>query len=297
MSNSEQAPPPAAPTATDTPGSETSPSGSEPREDASTAPGPPTPPPSEAAPPGGWQRSETAAPQPAAPMPAAPQPATPQPMPSAFDAPSPGAFDAPLPEASPFDAPPAAGESPASAWSAPEAFASSPGDTPDDGRADLLPGLDDITSSVGPLEMQPPEPIGLTSGAMPAVEEEDAELAGFGLRLLAYLLDAVLFGGLALATFLVTQDHLIAGAVNLAGVLVITVCWALAGTSPGKRALGLVIVDAEGESRLGFACALKRAFGYLLSALPLGAGFVMVALGQDKRGLHDKIAGTWVYRT
>ncbi|MEM1179783.1 MAG: RDD family protein, partial [Acidobacteriota bacterium] len=252
-----------------------------------------------------------------APAPVAPAfDAAPAPAPAVqAQPPAPVAFDAPPAFDTPANAP--GDEPPVQSWSTPETFAPESLDVPapapapmpafeiptegDPQRstsADLLPSLDDITASVGPLEMRPPEPIsGLATGAVPVAEDDEAELAGFGLRALAYLLDAVLFGGLAFAAFLVTENQLIAGGVNLLGALIIVVCWAVAGTSPGKRALGLMIVDSEGENRLGFGKAAIRAVGYLVSAIPLGAGFLMAAVTKDKRALHDKIAGTWVYRT
>ncbi|MEM8997608.1 MAG: RDD family protein, partial [Acidobacteriota bacterium] len=229
---------------------------------------------------------------------------------------SPVAFGAPPAFETPANAP--GDEPPVQSWSTPETFAAesfdapplepaaapafeAPRETGDAQRstsADLLPTLDDITASVGPMEMRPPEPIaGLATGAVQAPEEDEAELAGLGLRTLAYLLDAVLFGGLAFAAFLVTESSLVSSAVSLLGAVVVVVCWAVAGTSPGKRALGLTIVNSEGESRLGVATAVLRAVGYVASAVPLGVGFLMVAFTKDKRGLHDKIAGTWVYRT
>ena len=46
--------------------------------------------------------------------------------------------------------------------------------------------------------------------------------------------------------------------------------------------------------KLELAGALGRYFAYVLSALPLGLGFIMVALRQDKRGLHDLVCDTVV---
>ena len=46
--------------------------------------------------------------------------------------------------------------------------------------------------------------------------------------------------------------------------------------------------------RIGFVCALRRFAGLVLSALPLGAGFVPVLFDDQRRGLHDRIAGTVV---
>jgi uncharacterized RDD family membrane protein YckC len=168
--------------------------------------------------------------------------------------------------------------------------------------ADLLPTLDDITSSIAPPEARPPVPVydpnsafaHTSTGASPAIEAGQG--AGFGIRLAAALLDGILIGGLAFAAFLVTDSQSVAGGVQLLGSLGIFVAWALAGTSPGKKALGLEIRNQEGESRLGFLRAAIRVAGYLLCCLTLGIGFLMIAFSKERRGLHDRIAGTWVER-
>jgi pSer/pThr/pTyr-binding forkhead associated (FHA) protein/uncharacterized RDD family membrane protein YckC len=68
--------------------------------------------------------------------------------------------------------------------------------------------------------------------------------------------------------------------------------WGLRGASPGKKALGLVVVDEDGSSPVGVGAAMLRVLGYALSALPLGLGFVLVPV--TGRGLHDRMAGTRV---
>ncbi|MEM6793188.1 MAG: RDD family protein, partial [Acidobacteriota bacterium] len=260
---------------------------------------------------------ESAVPQPMAapPASAAPPPSSsPPPSPAAFDvaAPSPAAFEPPTPET--FSAPlPTESGPPAESFKPPEPEVFT-APAPDFGAgpsaaapiaqvypaptrqpsSDLLPSLDDITSSVAPPEMRPPEPVlGQASGAFQQVEEDDFEIASFTLRALSAALDAVLFGGLAFAAYLATQSLVIAGAVLAAGIVALYLSAALAGTSPGKRALGLTVYDSEGESRLGFVCAGVRLAVALLTA---GVGFLMLAVHEDGRGLHDRVAGTWVYR-
>ncbi|CAN5231533.1 hypothetical protein BH11PSE14_BH11PSE14_15840 [soil metagenome] len=67
----------------------------------------------------------------------------------------------------------------------------------------------------------------------------------------------------------------------------------------GKRALGIKVTDLQGE-RLGFAHALGRWFAAALSYLTLYIGFLMAAVTERKRALHDYVAGTevvdqWAY--
>ena len=81
------------------------------------------------------------------------------------------------------------------------------------------------------------------------------------------------------------------------GSLVILVGWALAGTSPGKKALGIEVQGPDGSPRLGFLRAAIRGAGCSLCLLTLGIGFLMAVFTKDGKGLHDRIAGTTVRRS
>jgi len=70
--------------------------------------------------------------------------------------------------------------------------------------------------------------------------------------------------------------------------------WGVQGATPGKRALGLVVEAADGSFPIGLSRAALRLFGYALSVILLGAGFLMIAFGGG--ALHDRIAGTRVTR-
>jgi uncharacterized RDD family membrane protein YckC len=68
--------------------------------------------------------------------------------------------------------------------------------------------------------------------------------------------------------------------------------WGLRGATPGQRMLDLAVEAEDGRSPIGPARAAVRLFGYLLSLLSLGVGFLLVPL--TGAGLHDRIAGTRV---
>jgi uncharacterized RDD family membrane protein YckC len=66
------------------------------------------------------------------------------------------------------------------------------------------------------------------------------------------------------------------------------------GASLGKMIVGIKVVRASGAGRPTFGLAFVRSFAQLLSALPLGLGFVWVALAPTKRAWHDYFADTRV---
>jgi uncharacterized RDD family membrane protein YckC len=69
-------------------------------------------------------------------------------------------------------------------------------------------------------------------------------------------------------------------------------CWLLAGQTPGKRLMGLLVVQTDGQ-RLRLGPAIRRWFGYWLSAI-LFLGFLWVLVDNRRQALHDKLAGTLV---
>ena len=66
------------------------------------------------------------------------------------------------------------------------------------------------------------------------------------------------------------------------------------GTTPGKRLVGIKIVDAKTLKNISNKQAIIRSLGYIPSTLLLGAGFLMVLFRKDKRALHDLLADTIV---
>jgi len=144
------------------------------------------------------------------------------------------------------------------------------------------------------------------SGALPPV------YAGFWMRLLAYLIDAVIifaiammvafiFGlGLALVVnnargyssqFWNVVGWIISFAVNIAYYTSFPAGpWQ---ATLGKRICGIHIVRTNGEP-VTASLAFGRYLGYFVSTITLGIGFLMVAWTDQKKALHDMLCGTRV---
>jgi uncharacterized RDD family membrane protein YckC len=68
------------------------------------------------------------------------------------------------------------------------------------------------------------------------------------------------------------------------------------GATPGKMALGLKVVRADG-SKLSTGRIIGRFFSELLSSLLLCIGYIMAGFDEEKRALHDRICDTRVIKT
>jgi uncharacterized RDD family membrane protein YckC len=63
--------------------------------------------------------------------------------------------------------------------------------------------------------------------------------------------------------------------------------------TPGKYVLGLKITDDFGN-KISVGKSTVRYLGYIVSAITIYIGFIMVGFTENKRGLHDMIASTRV---
>jgi uncharacterized RDD family membrane protein YckC len=75
---------------------------------------------------------------------------------------------------------------------------------------------------------------------------------------------------------------------------------AATGQTIGKMAAGTRVIPADpaapASERVTFGQAVVRAAGYLVSALPVGLGFLPAFFGQERRALHDRLADTRVVK-
>lgn len=171
------------------------------------------------------------------------------------------------------------------------------------GAGSLLPTLDELDGAITGPEMDLPYPPDRDpTEPVPVVivnpRRRDAG-AGFMPRAIATLFDMTWISALVVGTWIASQgNQLLTLGVSTACQLAIVVGWAVWGTSPGKKTLGLAIEGTTPNpgGGIGFLRAVIRAAGYLVSGLALGIGFLMIAFTAEKRGLHDRIAGTWVRR-
>jgi uncharacterized RDD family membrane protein YckC len=151
--------------------------------------------------------------------------------------------------------------------------------------------------------------------------------AGFWLRLVAHLIDALLLGAVAgailvpmffltgLGGFLSAIEHnrepdpaVIASFISSIALLAIVsvlgswLYYAYFESSDwqgtvGKKAINVIVTDLEGN-RISFGRASGRYFAKIISGLiPLGIGYILAGVTEKKQALHDMIASCLVLRS
>ena len=129
-----------------------------------------------------------------------------------------------------------------------------------------------------------------------AVAEAGVLYAGFWKRAAAALIDSfVLFiVGTVLGLFFILMtgsEEGLEAASNILGIIIGWLYFAFMESSEaqatfGKRALGLVVIDAHGK-RISFYRASGRHFSKIVSAFTFCIGFVMAGFTKKKQTLHD----------
>ena len=66
------------------------------------------------------------------------------------------------------------------------------------------------------------------------------------------------------------------------------------GATPGKKFVGIKVVDALTREDINTKQAVTRSLGYFASIFTFMIGFIMIGFRSDKRGLHDLLANTIV---
>ncbi len=137
------------------------------------------------------------------------------------------------------------------------------------------------------------------------------EYAGFWRRLFAFCLDMLMVSSIssALSLALFGSDYLLQlqqGSSLFASDWRILLLehglpaiwtigfWMLWMATPGKLLVDCQIVDADSLQRAKPRQLIIRYLAYILSALPLGLGFLWILFDRRKQGWHDKLAKTVV---
>lgn len=125
------------------------------------------------------------------------------------------------------------------------------------------------------------------------------ERAGFGVRFVSALIDGLIL----LIPNVILALAVDAFAARLLLQIIITAAYDIGfwvgaeGATPGKMAMGLRVTMANGDP-IDVGPAVLRYVGYFVSfPLTLGIGYLLIAFSDEKRGLHDQIAGTIVVKT
>ena len=165
---------------------------------------------------------------------------------------------------------------------------------------------------VTPIDVAAPKPTPVATQVppptTPAYAGDIFSYAGFWKRFAAWLLDVIIlfFIGLAVGYafdfvyfltpipflwYVIISDFLI-------GIFTSLLYYSIFESSihqatPGKMALGIIVTDIAGQ-RISFGRAVGRDLSKIISWLTLGIGFLIIGFTDEKRGLHDYIAGTLV---
>lgn len=138
------------------------------------------------------------------------------------------------------------------------------------------------------------------------------EYAGFWRRLMAFIVDILWISPLVIFLLYINYGGDYAHLQNRAAsqlehfewpvflinhilpALLIIWFWMKYAATPGKLLLDCEILDAITGQPITFKQALLRYAAYIVSALPLGLGFLWILWDKQKQSWHDKIAGTVV---
>jgi len=172
---------------------------------------------------------------------------------------------------------------------------------------DLAPpeqGVTTFSPSVTPGER------GRAESWIPPFPDDRPQPATFGARFVAAMVDLLILGavdaavvyftmqisGLGLADFSVLpKAPLLAFLLLLNGGYL--VAFTVGGQTLGKMATGIKVVSARSAMPLDLGRSMLRTVVWTVLAAPAGLGFLTALFSADRRGLHDRCAGTRVVRS
>jgi uncharacterized RDD family membrane protein YckC/pSer/pThr/pTyr-binding forkhead associated (FHA) protein len=154
----------------------------------------------------------------------------------------------------------------------------------------------------------PPPPVAAVTGAL--------NYAGFGVRLVASLIDGLLLSALMIpfiiliGVFMVKMQN--SGEPSPLAFIVISASYVIIivasliyqlifigkkGATPGKKFMKLRVTFPDGQYPIGIGKAFLRMIGTMLSGMICMIGYLMIIFDKEQhRALHDRIAGTVVIR-
>ena len=134
----------------------------------------------------------------------------------------------------------------------------------------------------------------------------DLKYVGFWPRVGAYLVDALIYCAIVFLWVTLfygesfwTDESLNSGPLEFVLFYVFPAVatiwfWVAKQATPGKMVIRAKVVDARTGMVPTTGQYIGRYFAYILSSLPLGLGYIWIAIDDRKQGWHDKLAGTVV---
>jgi len=150
---------------------------------------------------------------------------------------------------------------------------------------------------------------GSVDSSAPDHSVDAAEDATLGARLIAVILDAAILGAIDVIVIYFTLQICGVGLdewrvlpwAPLAAFFVLQnggylVGFTAGGQTLGKMAAGIKVISAESASPVDVGRAFVRELTWVALAVPAGLGLLSTVFSPDRRGLHDRFAGTRVVR-
>src|SRR5439155_18619332 len=153
-----------------------------------------------------------------------------------------------------------------------------------------------------PVPWAQPPPV--RPGPMPGLR-----YAGFWIRLVAWIIDAVILGVISAALSPLAGGTIVTnaptgivvntGAQELSTLLALVYFvgfWTLRAQTPGMIVFNMRVVRADNGEKLDVGRAFLRYVGLIISFIVIFLGVIWIAFDSRKQGWHDKLAGTVVVR-
>ena len=134
--------------------------------------------------------------------------------------------------------------------------------------------------------------------------------AGFWVRFLAIVLDAIVLAIVSAALIPLTGSQMFTTTTNgvvtvnyasnawstLIGLVYFIGLWSWRGQTLGMMPFNMQVVGVADGKKIDVLRGLLRYVGFIISVIPLFLGLIWAAFDARKQGWHDKIAGTVVIR-
>jgi uncharacterized RDD family membrane protein YckC len=121
--------------------------------------------------------------------------------------------------------------------------------------------------------------------------------ASFGLRLVAAIIDGLILDVIAFVLYIVLKSAG-SGLSLILGLAYFTYFeGSPSGQTPGKRVMGIRVIDFRTGGALGYGKALLRWVGRIVSTIACLLGYLWMLWDKERQTWHDKIAETVVVPT
>ena len=128
------------------------------------------------------------------------------------------------------------------------------------------------------------------------------EYAGRLHRFLAFVIDVIIIGVVTAVLGAVgiinigapsATDQVVEAVISFGYYILLTAAF---GATLGKMALGMTVVDENGQRAGFFKVLIRETIGKIASAIVLLLGFFWILFDGKRQGWHDKIGGTFVVK-